>query len=554
MFDVLGLTCPNYDSKNKSKFPKIVYKNYVKIAVLTSLFWLATAALVAHFFLSDGFNNGLDCTELRRRAELYNQHNFQYLGQRVASSLKDYPVVHVQDFGDCNKQPAVKKKAASKVDQFIHPGNRVGREAVRPPPSSASTGDEDDRADLHEHTEYDDKSIDRSQLPDDGLHEPGHNGAPVVVPPELEAEAKELFKINQFNLVASDMMSPNRTLPDIRNEACKAKIYPIDELPDTSIIIVFHNEAWSTLIRTLWSIINRSPLQLIKEIILVDDASERDYLGSRLDEYITHLPIPTYLERMGTRNGLVRSRLRGVSRATGQTITFLDAHCECTTGWLEPLLYQVHIDRKSVISPLIDVIVDSNFEYRLVPDLLAGFDWKVLFDWAKPRPEEIERRKDDATMPFRTPAMAGGLFTMDKQYFYEIGSYDEQMNIWGGENLEMSFRLWQCGGQVLISPCSRVGHVFRSISPYTFPEGTDKTVLTNQMRTMEVWLGDHKKFYYKSNPAAAIYEVGDLTERLKLKERLKCKNFVWYLDHVYPDSPLPRNFYSVGKVGGGGCG
>ena len=45
------------------------------------------------------------------------------------------------------------------------------------------------------------------------------------------------------------------------------------ELPDTSVVVVFHNEAWSVLLRTVYSVLDRTPAKLLREIILVDDAS-----------------------------------------------------------------------------------------------------------------------------------------------------------------------------------------------------------------------------------------------------------------------------------------
>lgn len=126
----------------------------------------------------------------------------------------------------------------------------------------------------------------------------------------------------------------------------------------------------------------------------------------------------------------------------GQVITFLDAHCECTEGWLEPLLTRIANDRTTVVCPIIDVISDDTFEYVTASDQTwGGFNWKLNFRWYRVPQREMERRHNDKTAPLRSPTMAGGLFSIDKDFFYEIGSYDEGMDIWGGENLEMSFRV-----------------------------------------------------------------------------------------------------------------
>ena len=114
---------------------------------------------------------------------------------------------------------------------------------------------------------------------------PGERGTPVSTPKHREEEKKEKFKINQFNLLVSDMISVNRSLKDYRLSECAGKSHPA-LLPPTSIVIVFHNEAWSTLLRTLHSIVNRSPLELVREILLVDDASSHEHLGLQLEQEV----------------------------------------------------------------------------------------------------------------------------------------------------------------------------------------------------------------------------------------------------------------------------
>lgn len=173
--------------------------------------------------------------------------------------------------------------------------------------------------------------------------------------------------------------------------------------------------------------------------------------------------------RAKKREGLIRARLLGAAAATAPVLTYLDSHCECAEGWLEPLLDRIAKSSTAVVCPVIDVINDSTFEYHYNPDASAlnvgGFDWNLQFNWHAVPLRERKRHKSPVE-PVYSPTMAGGLFSIDKNFFEKLGTYDNGFDIWGGENLEISFKTWMCGGTLEIVPCSHVGHVFRSRSPY----------------------------------------------------------------------------------------
>ena len=67
-----------------------------------------------------------------------------------------------------------------------------------------------------------------------------------------------------------------------------------------------------------------------------------------------------------------------------------------------------------------------------------------------------------------------------------------RFDIWGAENLELSFKTWMCGGTLEIVPCSHVGHIFRKRSPYKWRTNVN-VVVRNSVRLAEVWLDDYKK-------------------------------------------------------------
>ena len=158
--------------------------------------------------------------------------------------------------------------------------------------------------------------------------------------------------------------------------------------------------------------------------------------------------------------------------------------------------------------------------------------------------------RSSPTDPIRSEAMAGGLFAIGRRYFFELGAYDEGMEIWGAENLELSFRIWLCGGELEILPCSRVAHIFRERhASYSFPQGSSETITKNILRTIYVWLGEYREEYFRRRPHNRHLPYGDISARLELKEKLECKSFKWYLTHIASEIQVPgKNVPAAGPI------
>ncbi|KAK5890483.1 hypothetical protein CesoFtcFv8_014001 [Champsocephalus esox] len=384
-------------------------------------------------------------------------------------------------------------------------------------------------------------SLDMTNAPRD-VNAMGQFGLAAVASSNEDIEVKKRWNEGHFNVFLSDKIPVDRAIPDTRPDMCAQNLVH-DDLPSTSVIFCFVDEVWSTLLRSVHSVLNRSPPHLLKEIILVDDFSTKDYLREQLDKYMAQFPKVRIL-RLKERQGLIRARIAGADIAKGEVLTFLDSHIECNVGWLEPLLERIYLDRKKVPCPVIEVVSDKDMSYMLVDNFQRGvFKWPLVFGWSALPEEYIKKNNMSISDPIRCPVMAGGLFSIDKKYFYELGTYDPGLDVWGGENMEISFKIWMCGGEIEIIPCSRVGHIFRGQNPYKFPKDRQKTVERNLARVAEVWLDEYKDLFYGHGYHHLLDKkstnIGDLTDQIELRKKLQCKSFKWYLDNVFPDMNAP---------------
>ncbi|XP_008582102.1 PREDICTED: polypeptide N-acetylgalactosaminyltransferase-like 6 [Galeopterus variegatus] len=258
-----------------------------------------------------------------------------------------------------------------------------------------------------------------------------------------------------------------------------------------------------------------------------------EHLKDKLEDYMARFS-KVRIVRTKKREGLIRTRLLGASMARGEVLTFLDSHCEVNVNWLPPLLNQIALNHKTIVCPMIDVIDHNHFGYEAqAGDAMRGaFDWEMYYKRI-PIPPELQRA--DPSDPFESPVMAGGLFAVDRKWFWELGGYDPGLEIWGGEQYEISFKVWMCGGEMFDVPCSRVGHIYRKYVPYKVPSGT--SLARNLKRVAETWMDEFAEYIYQRRPEYRHLSTGDISAQKELRKQLKCKDFKWFMAAVAWDVP-----------------
>lgn len=171
----------------------------------------------------------------------------------------------------------------------------------------------------------------------------GEQGKPVTLTDKEEIALNEkMFEVEGLFVVVSEKISVNRSVLDTRNPKCKLIEY-FTMLPKASVIVIFHNEHLSVLLRTIHSIYNRTPHELLHEILLVNDASTKRELYEPLLEHVRgSFDSRVKVVNLKQRSGLIVTRMEGARRATGEVLVFFDSHVEVNVNWLPPLLGRLH--------------------------------------------------------------------------------------------------------------------------------------------------------------------------------------------------------------------
>ena len=236
--------------------------------------------------------------------------------------------------------------------------------------------------------------------------------------------------------------------------------------PTVSVVIITRNEG-SELQATVSNVLDTLPRDR-RELIVVDDGSTDDSTT-----FLAGVPEVRVLRSTGL--GVARARNLGADSATGDVILFADAHVRAPAGWHEAICDTLRDESVGSAAPGV---------YSVDAPERCGYG----LDLTGPNLHTSWRRKP-GTEPGTAPVLPGCFLAMRREVYRRTGGYDSEMKQLGGNDAELSCRLWLLGYRQLVVPEVAVAHLFRKSTPYP---SRWTSVVHNRLRMAFVHFGQER--------------------------------------------------------------
>jgi polypeptide N-acetylgalactosaminyltransferase len=320
------------------------------------------------------------------------------------------------------------------------------------------------------------------------------------------------------------------SLVDTRPARCRDHAFEFTRLDadeTVSIVVEFHGATFFDLKLALTAIVEHTPYDLYKEVVVLDDGTENESIRKQASVFLTDPKFnKVKIYRSETHDGQVASWFKASAATTGSILIFVDSSAVVSHGWIQPLLAKVIDDPNLIAVPHADNLLDDNRFFRTDDGLInvLTFSLSTLY---------YENVGSAASDMMDTPVMRGDVIAMRRSLLEGIGGFDDKLKPepGGGLHLELSLRTWMCGGAVRLITCSRVA-VRNSLRPRRI------TDVSNYRRIVELWFDEFRNVaYYQASIAADIppEEKALLAQRRAYLQKIlpsQCKPFSWYLTNI----------------------
>ena len=198
-----------------------------------------------------------------------------------------------------------------------------------------------------------------------------------------------------------------------------------DQLPHISVVVPTY-DAPQLLAAVLTSLSAQVYPHDRAEIIVIDDGSPGGSQAT-LRQYDGALPLKQII--LGEHVGRARARNAGIRAAQGDLVVFLDDDMTVGADYLSShaRFHQTHPG---------DVAVgDIRFGPQIVPSALTRYI----------ESRGAQRFRDGDPLPFK--CFVTGNSSLQRQWLLEVGLFDERFHTYGGEDLELGYRLHGAGAR-----------------------------------------------------------------------------------------------------------